>query len=84
MTAMLSKLLPNNEHVIERVVRVAVGIVGLSLIFVGPQTLWGVLGVVPLLTGLLGSCPVYTLFGFSTCPMKSPTGKGPASGGAKV
>lgn len=64
---MLSKLFPRNEHTLERVVRVAVGVGALSLVFVGPQTPWGYLGIVPLATGLLGSCPLYTLFGVSTC-----------------
>ena len=64
---MSSKILPHNEHVIERFLRVAVGIGVLSLAFVGPKTSWGFLGLVPLATGLLGSCPLYTLFGISTC-----------------
>ena len=37
---------------------------------VGCISSWGYLGIVPLLTGLIGSCPLYTLFGFSTCPVK--------------
>ena len=68
---MLKKLLPNNEHPIERVIRVVAGAALLSLAFVGPQTPWGYIGIVPIATGLLGSCPLYTLFGISTCPMKS-------------
>jgi len=68
---MLNKFLPSNEHIIERGLRVLLGVVLLSLVFVGPQTLWGLVGIVPLLTGTLGSCPVYTLFGWSTCPMKT-------------
>jgi hypothetical protein len=67
---MLNRLFPSNEHVVERVLRVLVGLVVLSLIFVGPQTWWGLVGIVPLATGLLGSCPIYTLFGVSTCSMK--------------
>jgi hypothetical protein len=67
---MASKLFPRNEHNVERVLRVLVGLVLLSLIFVGPQTWWGLIGLVPLGTGLFGTCPVYTLFGFSTCPMQ--------------
>jgi hypothetical protein len=67
---MLSKLLPNNEHMIERALRVVLGLGLLAIAFVGPKTPWGYLGVVPLLTGLLGSCPLYTLFGISTCPVK--------------
>ena len=64
---MASKLFPKNVHQVERVLRVLVGIGVLSLAFVGPQTPWGYLGLVPLLTGLVGTCPAYTLFGFSTC-----------------
>ena len=41
-----------------------------SDVFVGPQTPWGWIGVVPLVTGLLGNCPVYSLLGISTCPVK--------------
>lgn len=62
----MSKILPANEHNIERVIRIVLGLGLLSLTVIGPQTLWGLVGVVPLLTGLLGSCPLYTIFGFST------------------
>jgi hypothetical protein len=44
-----------------------VGLGLLSLVFVGPQTAWGWIGVVPLLTGLLGFCPAYLPFGIKTC-----------------
>lgn len=67
----MSKLLPLNEHPIERVGRVILGLGLITIAFVGPKTPWGFLGVVPLATGLLGSCPLYTLFGFSTCPVKA-------------
>ncbi|MBS1153398.1 MAG: hypothetical protein H6Q89_5096 [Myxococcaceae bacterium] len=70
---MLSKLLPKNEHVVERVIRVVLGLVLIALVFTGPQTPWGLLGLIPLATGLLGSCPLYTLFGISTCAMKKVT-----------
>ena len=66
---MLNRLFPANGHPIERVVRVGVGLAVLSLSFVGPQSAWGYLGVIPVATGLLGSCPVYTLLGISTCPL---------------
>lgn len=66
----MPKLFPRNEANIERVIRVVAGIGLLSLVFVGPQTPWGWIGVVPLATGLIGSCPAYTLLGFSTCPLK--------------
>jgi hypothetical protein len=65
------KLLPMNEGNLDRVLRVVFGVAVLSLVFFGPQTWWGLLGLVPLITGLVGSCPVYTLFGVSTCPRKN-------------
>lgn len=46
-----------NIHPVERVVRAVVGLGILALVFVGPKTLWGLVGVVPLLTGLTGFCP---------------------------
>ncbi len=70
---MLSRLFPNNEHTVERAIRVIVGLALLALMFVGPHTRWGLLGIIPLMTGLLGSCPMYTLFGISTCPVRKPT-----------
>ena len=51
---------------IDRVLRIVVGLVLLSLIFVGPQTLWGLVGLVPLGTALIGYCPAYSLFGICT------------------
>jgi hypothetical protein len=64
---MASKLFPQNEHSVERVLRVLVGIGLLALVFVGPKTPWGYLGIIPLVTGLAGTCPLYTLLGISTC-----------------
>jgi hypothetical protein len=59
-----------NEGTVDRVLRVVAGAALVSLVFVGPQTPWGWIGVVPLVTGLLGNCPVYSLLGISTCPIK--------------
>lgn len=56
-----------NVGSVERLMRVVLGIVVLSLAFVGPQSPWAYLGIIPLATGLLGWCPPYALFGFSTC-----------------
>lgn len=55
---------------IERGVRVVAGLGILSLVFVGPQSLWGLVGLVPLFTGLTGWCPPYQLLGISTCKRK--------------
>ncbi len=59
-----------NEGAVDRVLRVVVGAGVLALAFIGPQTAWGYIGLIPLLTGLAGWCPAYALFGISTCPMK--------------
>lgn len=59
-----------NEGTADRAVRVALGIGLLSLVFFGPQTPWGYIGVVPLLTGLIGTCPLYSLIGLNTCSLK--------------
>jgi hypothetical protein len=56
---------------IDRIIRVIAGIVLISLVFVGPKTAWGWIGVVPLLTAILGWCPPYSLLGISTCPRKA-------------
>ena len=56
-----------NIHNIERVIRVVLGFIFLSLIFVGPKSLWGLVGILPILTGLIGWCPPYQLLGISTC-----------------
>ena len=66
---MASKLMPRNEGVADRVLRVLAGVVLLSLVFVGPQTPFGWIGLVPLVTGLVGSCPLYTVLGLRTCPL---------------
>jgi hypothetical protein len=64
---MFSNIMPRNEHVIDRAIRVVLGLALLALVVVGPQTRWGFMGLVPLLTGILGSCPLYRLLGWSTC-----------------
>ncbi len=51
----------------ERIIRIIVGLVLIALVFVGPKTIWGWIGVVPLLTGLTGWCPPYQLLGINTC-----------------
>jgi hypothetical protein len=60
-----------NEGTIDRVLRVIVGLALIAIVFVGPQTPWGWIGLVPLLTGLVGTCPLYTVLGIRTCKLKS-------------
>lgn len=68
---MTGRVFPGNEGAAERVMRVALGLGVLSLTLLGPKTLWGFLGLVPIVAGLLGSCSPYTLSGISTCRMKA-------------
>ncbi len=63
--------MPQNEGTIDRVLRIAAGAGILSLAFVGPQTPWAYIGLVPLITGLVGFCPLYSMLGLSTCPVKA-------------
>ncbi|MES1974297.1 MAG: DUF2892 domain-containing protein [Pseudomonadota bacterium] len=60
-----------NVGVIDRILRFAVGVALLSIAFVGPKTAWGWIGLVPLITSLLGTCPLYSLLGVSTCRRES-------------
>ncbi len=61
-----------NEGTLDRALRAIVGIGLLSIVFVGPKTPWGWLGLVPLATSLMGWCPAYTLLGINTCGAKAP------------
>lgn len=58
-----------NEGTFDRTLRVLAGLALLALVFVGPQTPWGWIGIVPLLTGLVGICPAYSLLGIRTCSL---------------
>lgn len=62
----------HNVGSIDRVLRAILGVVLIGLTLLGTIGAWGWIGVVPLLTAALGSCPAYTLLGLSTCPMKRP------------
>jgi hypothetical protein len=57
-----------NEGKVDRVIRVVLGLGLLATVFVGPQSALGWLGVVPLVTGLVGFCPLYRLLGLRTLP----------------
>jgi len=50
----------------ERVVRVVIGVILLALVVVGPQTWWGLIGLVPIVTALWGWCPLWSALGVST------------------
>jgi hypothetical protein len=59
-----------NEGNVDRVVRVIFGVGLLSLVFIGPQTTLGYIGIIPLITGLVGWCPIYKIFRYTTFPFK--------------
>jgi hypothetical protein len=59
-----------NEGTIDRALRILVGLALIAIVFVGPQTPWGWIGVVPLITGLVGMCPLYSVLGINTCGLK--------------
>ncbi|HRN53192.1 MAG TPA: DUF2892 domain-containing protein [Gemmatimonadaceae bacterium] len=63
-------MLKLNEGTADRAVRAVVGLGVISLVFVGPQTPWGWLGLIPLGTALVGWCPLYSLLGINTCGVK--------------
>ncbi|GMQ99847.1 MAG: DUF2892 domain-containing protein [Zetaproteobacteria bacterium] len=56
-----------NVGTIDKVIRVIIGTALISLVFVGPQTPWGWIGVVPIVTALVSFCPLYTILGIKTC-----------------
>lgn len=55
---------------IDRIIRIVVGAALIAAAAMGAVGVWGYIGVVPLLTGLMGWCPPYALLGFNTCAMK--------------
>ncbi|HEY9150707.1 MAG: DUF2892 domain-containing protein [Gammaproteobacteria bacterium] len=55
-----------NMGSVDRGIRIVVGLVLIALVFVGPQTMWGWIGIIPLATALIGWCPAYTVLGLKT------------------
>lgn len=60
-----------NVGTIDRALRICAGIVLIALVFVGPQTPWGWIGVIPLASGLIGWCPAYRVLGLRTCSIEN-------------
>ncbi len=60
-----------NEGGIDRILRIVAGLVLLGLMAMGSIGVWGWLGIVPLATGLIGWCPMYSLLGLNSCSMKT-------------
>lgn len=60
----------NNVGGVDRIARIGVGLLLLILTALGVIGWWGMLGIVPLLTGLIRFCPLYKIIGLNTCPLK--------------
>lgn len=56
-----------NVGTVDMAIRFIIGLFLLSLIFWGPKTLWGLVGLVPIIAGAIRFCPLYTLLGINTC-----------------
>lgn len=59
-------MMPQNMGTVDRIIRAIIGVILLILVFTGPKTAWGWIGLIPLLTALFGYCPLYQIFGIST------------------
>jgi hypothetical protein len=74
LTNQESAMFKTNEGTVDRALRIIVGLGLLLWFFLGQgEGFWHyakLIGVVPLATGLMGSCPVYSILGINTCPMK--------------
>ena len=59
---------------IDRILRIVVGVALLAAFFLYPDAswrYWTLIGIIPLATGLLSTCPLYSILGLSTCPVKA-------------
>lgn len=59
-----------NIHNIDRGIRIAAGLFLMSLAFWGPSNVWYLLGIIPVATGVVGWCPLYSMLGMSTCKVE--------------
>jgi hypothetical protein len=59
-----------NEGNIDRILRITAGVVLVGLAATGTVGMWGWIGIVPIATGAMGWCPLYSMLGLNTCPMK--------------
>lgn len=64
----MSAIFEKNMHPVDRGIRLVLGAGLFGLAVAGPQTPWGFIGIIPLATGLIGSCPLYSVTGIRTCP----------------
>jgi hypothetical protein len=62
----------SNQSKVDRVLRIVGGLIVLSLSVVGPQAVWGLLGIIPLVSGLMGFDPIYGVLQYRTWPRLAP------------
>jgi Protein of unknown function (DUF2892) len=63
-------MLKNNVGGIDKIARIVLGVALIAFAIIEGQ-IWAYIGIVPLFTGLFGTCPLYSIFGISTCPISS-------------
>ena len=68
-------MIQQNLGKLDRGIRIVAGLGLLSLVFIGPHTAWGYVGLIPLLTGVIGFCPAYCPLGLSTCTVPKHKGQ---------
>jgi hypothetical protein len=56
---------------IHRLIRLAIGLAILALAITGPKTPWGLIGLIPIATAMIATCPLYSLLGISTCARRT-------------
>ncbi|MBA0902407.1 MAG: DUF2892 domain-containing protein [Candidatus Nitrotoga sp.] len=59
-----------NTGCIDRALRAVIGLALITMAATGTVGMWGWIGIIPLLTGLVGFCPIYTIMGINTCRVK--------------
>lgn len=67
---MMNKILKKNIGKVDKTIRIILGLGLLSLTFLGPKSMFGLIGLIPLATAFFNTCPLYTIFGMNTCSVK--------------
>lgn len=58
-----------NVGTLDRIIRIVIGLAFIILAYTGVIGSWGYIGIIPLATGILRWCPLYTILGVQTCPL---------------
>ncbi|MCX6162510.1 MAG: DUF2892 domain-containing protein [Ignavibacteriae bacterium] len=61
-----------NEGTTDKVIRIVIGLVIIIIVGFVMQSWWGLLGIVPLITGIASRCPLYSILGINTCRKTDP------------